>query len=174
MPELDQCSHASPASAAIPLLPERGASTTDSALLPIDDEPDAAMGQRCAGRVPGQSPEKYAVWFERHRPAAISTLHLLANVVAERLLLLLSFFCLGLSLEGIAQTQFCSHAINLTDTHAEMKALLQCSLKHATRGMRSLLALFREQGSCLSTQFRWVPVPSVLQGHFPPGTYRTD
>ncbi len=62
----------------------------------------------------------------------------------------------------MAQTQFCSHAINLTDTHAELKALLQCSLKHATGGMRSLLALFREKGSCLSTQFRWMSTSPIL------------
>ncbi len=142
-----------PTFAAAPLLPERGASTTDSAPLPIDDGPDAAMGQRRASRVGGQSPEKEVVWFERPQKASVSTLHLLANLLAERLLLLLSFFCLRLSLEGIAQTQFCSHAVNLTDTHAKLKAILQCSLKHATRGMRSLLALWRRE--------RFVPLHAV-------------
>src|ERR1700731_3626975 len=99
MPELGQCSRASPTFAAALLLPERGASTTDRATLPIDDELNAALGQRCVGRVRGQSPKKYAVWFEKPQPAAVSNLHLLASLVTETLLLFLSFFCLRLSLE---------------------------------------------------------------------------
>src|SRR6266568_5962421 len=87
-----RCSHVNPTFVAAPPLPKRGASTTDGAMLLIDDAPDAATRQRSAGKVQGQSPDKKAVQFDGRQRVAARNLLLPATRLEKKQLLPLFFF----------------------------------------------------------------------------------
>ena len=87
--------------------------------------------------------------------------------------LLLPFFPLFLVRWAEASREFRPSAVDLADTHVELKTLVECRLKPATRDMRGLLALFSEKGSYLSTEFRGMPMSPILQSRVPAGTDST-
>ena len=75
--------------------------------------------------------------------------------------LLLLFFSLFLILWAVTDSKCCSQAVDLTDTHTKRKTLSQLHLERGTGHRRSLPTLLFQKGSCLSTQFRRVPMSPV-------------
>ena|SRR5690348_16696092 len=77
-----------------------------------------------------------------------------------------AFFSLLLVPSVVAQAKGSPDTVDLTHTHLEIEALSQGGLKAWTCHARSLSAGGREKGSCLSAQFRWMAMSSILQSDF--------
>jgi hypothetical protein len=78
----------------------------------------------------------------------------------------LPFFPRLLVLGMVTHPELSTHAIDLADTHMQVKTLSQFHLNGGTRCLRSLATLFFKKGSHRSTQLAGVAMPSILQGSF--------
>ena len=65
----------------------------------------------------------------------------------------------------IADSKCSPNAVDLADTDAQVKTLVEQCLDQRTRCGRSLSALFFEKGMGLSKQFAGMTVPSIFQRH---------
>ncbi len=128
------------------------------------------MAQRSADSARGPSPARSGVSFDGRQQATAGSQHLAATPVEVKSQPFLPFFFLILVPRMETSAELCSNAVELADTHAHSKSLLEQFLDDGTWCVNSLSTECFEKCSYLATQFRRMPMSPVLQSDFSLGT----
>jgi hypothetical protein len=130
------------------------------------------MHQRCVGSARARSPSQKANPFDGQQQATAGFQHRPATLVEGKRLPLLSFFSRLLALGLVTDTKCGPSTVDLADTHAKSKTLVEQRLDHGTRYLgRCPASVFQKSSSC-STKLAGMTMSSVLQRRFTPLLHR--